>query len=127
MTPEQKYMQGLMGDDENAGIGYLPSVIDNIEDVKISLLPTEYRTVQKDGITLDGIGYYSDVLRHWIGKTDSERSKIKHKIKRDPLNIQKIYLTLTLLFYFSMQIDVLPVMKPKRISSRPVFQNDLQS
>lgn len=91
MTPEQKYMQGLMGDDENAGIGYLPSMIDNIEDVKISLLPTEYRTVQKDGITLDGIGYYSDVLRHWIGKTDSEKSKIKHKIKRDPLNIQKIY------------------------------------
>lgn len=91
MTPEQKYMQGLYGDDENAGIGYLPSVIDNIEDVKISLLPTEYRTVQKDGITLDGISYYSDVLRHWIGKTDSKKLKIKHKIKRDPVNIQKIY------------------------------------
>lgn len=91
MTPEQKYIQGLMGDDENAGIGFLPSVIDNINEVKISLLPTEYRTVQKDGITLDGISYYSDVLRHWIGKTNSEKSKIKHKIKRDPLNLQKIY------------------------------------
>jgi putative transposase len=91
MTPEQKYMQGLIGDDENAGIGYLPSIIDNIEDVKISLLPTEFRTVQKDGITLDGISYYSDVLRHWIGKTDSQKLKIKHKIKRDPLNIQIIY------------------------------------
>ena len=91
MTPEHKYMKGLIGDDETAGIGYLPSVIDNLEEVKISLLPTEYRTVQKDGITLDGISYYSDVLRHWIGKKDSQKSKIKHKIKRDPLNIQKIY------------------------------------
>ncbi|WP_066351427.1 Mu transposase C-terminal domain-containing protein [Aliarcobacter skirrowii] len=91
MTPEQKYMKGLIGDDENPGIGYLPSIIENVEDIKISLLPTEYRTVQKDGITLDGISYYSDVLRHWIGKVDSEKSKIKHKIKRDPLNIQKIY------------------------------------
>lgn len=91
MTPEQKYMKGLIGDDENPGIGYLPSIVENVEDVKISLFPTEYRTVQKDGITLDGISYYSDVLRHWIGKVDSEKSKIKHKIKRDPLNIQKIY------------------------------------
>lgn len=91
MTPEQKYMQGIIGDDDNAGIGYLPPIIDNIDDIKISLLPTEYRTVQKDGITLDGISYYSDVLRHWIGKTDSTKAKIKHKIKRDPLNIQKIY------------------------------------
>lgn len=91
MTPEQKYLQGIFGDDETAGTGYLPSIIDDIETVKISLLPTEYRTVQKDGITLDGISYYSDVLRHWIGKKDSNKSKIKHKIKRDPLNIQKIF------------------------------------
>ncbi len=91
MTPEQMYMKGLMGDDETAGIGFLPSIIEDLESVRISLLPTEYRTVQKDGITLDGISYYSDVLRHWIGKKDSDKAKTKHKIKRDPLNIQKIY------------------------------------
>jgi len=91
MTPEDKYTKGIFGDDETAGTGILPSIIDNPEYIKITLLPTEFRTVQKDGITLDGITYYSDVLRHWIGRTDSKKSKIKHKIKRNPLNIQKIY------------------------------------
>jgi len=90
-TPEDKYRIGIFGDDDNPGTGILPSVIESLDEVKISLLPTEFRTVQKDGITLDGITYYSDVLRHWIGKRDSKKAKIKHKIKRDPLNIQKIY------------------------------------
>lgn len=90
-TPEKKYMKGIMGDDENPGIGFLPPIIDNLEEVKISLLPTEFRTIQKDGISLDGITYYSDVLRHWIGKKDSKGKAITHKIKRDPLNIQRIY------------------------------------
>jgi len=91
MPPEDKYTIGIFGDDHTPGTGILPTMIDNLEYVKIALLPTEFRTVQKDGITLDGITYYSDVLRHWIGRKDSSKSKLKHKIKRDPLNIQKIY------------------------------------
>jgi putative transposase len=90
-SPNEKYLVGIFGDEDNVGTGQLPSIIENIEDVEISLFPTEFRTVQRDGITLDGISYYSDVLRHWIGRRDSKKSKIKHKIKRDPLNIQKIY------------------------------------
>lgn len=90
-TPNEKYIQGIFGDDENPGTGVLPSIIDNIEDIKILLLPTYYRTIQRDGITLDGIGYYSDVLRHWIGLEDKDKKKIKHIFKRDPLNIQIIY------------------------------------
>ncbi len=90
-TPEKKYIQGIMGDDENPGIGFLPPIVDNLEEVKISLLPTHFRTIQKDGISLDGITYYSDVLRHWIGRKDSNGKAITYKIKRDPLNIQKIY------------------------------------
>jgi putative transposase len=112
-TPDDKYMIGIFGDEENAGTGILPSIIENIEDVKISLLPTEFRTVQKDGITLDGITYYSDVLRHWIGKRDSQKTKIKHKIKRDPLNIQKIY------FYDSELKEYFEV--PYRKLSAPVM------
>ena len=91
MTPNDRYIQGIFGDDENPGTGILPSIIDNLDYIKIALLPTYHRTVQKDGITLDGITYYSDVLRHWIGIGNDEKSKIKHTLKRDPLNIQKIY------------------------------------
>ncbi len=91
MSPEDKYIKGIIGDDETAGTGILPPIIDDLDNIKISLLPTYYRTVQKDGISLDGITYYSDVLRHWIGVADDTKNKIQHKIKRDPLNIQKIY------------------------------------
>lgn len=90
MTPEQKYLEGIVGNDKNPGVGLAP-ILDNIEDVKISLLPTEMRTVQKDGITIDGVTYYSDVLRHWIGIKNDANRRISHKIKRDPMNIQKIY------------------------------------
>lgn len=91
MSPEDKYIKGIIGDDETAGTGILPPIIDDLDNIKISLLPTYYRSIQKDGISLDGITYYSDVLRHWIGATNETKNKIQHKIKRDPLNIQKIY------------------------------------
>ena len=35
ITPNEKYIQGIFGDDENPGTGVLPSIIDNIEDIKI--------------------------------------------------------------------------------------------
>ena len=90
MTPQQKYHLGIFGDDENPGTG-LPPIVEDPESIKIALLPTFYRTVQKDGITLDGITYYSDVLRTWINKTDDNDNKLKFKIKRDPLSINKLY------------------------------------
>ncbi|MDD2356453.1 MAG: DDE-type integrase/transposase/recombinase [Thiovulaceae bacterium] len=91
MSPEAKYLQGIFGDDENPGTGTLPPISDHLDDVRIALLPAFFRTVQREGIALDGIYYYSDVLRYWINKTDDKGEKIKHKIKRDPYNIKTIY------------------------------------
>jgi putative transposase len=90
MTPRQKYRLGIFGDDENPGTG-LPPIVEDKESIKIALLPTYHRTVQKDGITLDGITYYSDVLRTWINREDEQGNKLKFKVKRDPLSIQKLY------------------------------------
>lgn len=90
MTPRQKYRLGIFGDDENPGAG-LPPIIEDKESIKITLLPAFYRTVQKDGITLDGITYYSDVIRTWINKKDDKGNKLTFKVKRDPLSIQKLY------------------------------------
>lgn len=90
MTPKQKYRLGIFGDEEHPGTG-LPPIVENKDSIKIALLPTFYRTVQKDGITLDGITYYSDVLRTWINRGDEQGNKLKFKVKRDPLSIQKLY------------------------------------
>ncbi len=90
MTPKQKYYIGIFGDDDNPGTG-IPPIVEDKESIRITLLPTFHRTVQKDGLTLDGITYYSDVLRTWINKKDDNGNKLKFKVKRDPLNIQKLY------------------------------------
>jgi len=90
MTPKKKYYLGIFGDDENPGTG-IPPIVEDKESIRIALLPTFHRTVQKDGITLDGITYYSDVLRTWINKKDDNGNKLKFKVKRDPLDIQKLY------------------------------------
>lgn len=90
-TPENKYNQGIFGDDETPGTGILPARVENEEHFKVMLLQTFYRSVQKNGITLDGITYYSDILRTWINSKEADGTKKKFKIKRDPLNIQKIY------------------------------------
>jgi putative transposase len=91
MSPEQKYRLGIFGDEDTPGRGALPSIIENEEEIRIALLPTIYRSVQKNGITIDGITYYSDVLRIWIGKKDKDGKPLKFKVKRDPMNIQTLY------------------------------------
>ncbi|WNL26761.1 Mu transposase C-terminal domain-containing protein [Arcobacter cryaerophilus gv. pseudocryaerophilus] len=90
-TPYKQYEIGIFGDDENIGVGQFPDILENKENIRITLLPAIYRTIQRDGITLDGVNYYGDVLRHWINKKDEKGNKLKFKVKRDPLNIRKIY------------------------------------
>ncbi len=90
-TPAKQYELGIFGDDENIGVGQLPDILEDKENIRITLLPAIYRTIQRDGITLDGVNYYGDVLRHWINRKDEKGNKLKFKIKRDPLNIRKIY------------------------------------
>lgn len=90
-TPAKQYEIGIFGDDENIGVGQLPDILEDKENIRITLLPAIYRTIQRDGITLDEVNYYGDVLRHWINRKDEKGKKLKFKIKRDPLNIRKIY------------------------------------
>lgn len=91
MSPDEKYHQGIFGDETTAGTGVLPSILLNEEDIKIMLMKTEYRFVQKNGIALNGITYYSDLLRHWINKKNDKGEKISVKVKYDPMNMKKIY------------------------------------
>ncbi|PLY10347.1 MAG: hypothetical protein C0626_05015 [Arcobacter sp.] len=90
MTPEKKYEQGIFGDDDNPGRG-LPEKIDDEETFKISLLPTEERTIQQSGVKIDKIQYYSDSLRRWIKAKNQDKSARKFIFKRDPRDISTIW------------------------------------
>lgn len=92
MTPEEKYMEGIFGLGEYPGTG-LPPIVENTKTLRYSLLPSLERTIQKNGITIDHVTYFSEVLRKWIvPQAVSKKAKSKLFIcKRDPRDISKIY------------------------------------
>jgi putative transposase len=92
MTPEEKYMEGIFGLGEYPGTG-LPPIVENTKALRYALLPSIERTVQKTGITIDHVTYFSEVLRKWIvpqAATKKKKSKL-FICKRDPRDISKIY------------------------------------
>jgi putative transposase len=89
MSPEEKYRIGIFGDEVNPGTG-LPDIIQGSEaqKIKMALLPSEERTIQRFGVTIDGIKYFSDVLRKYV---EPGRQKKKYLFKIDPRDISVIY------------------------------------
>ena len=92
MTPEEKYLEGIFGLGDYPGTG-LPPIIEDTKTLRYSLLPSIERTVQKTGITIDHVTYFSEVLRKWIipqGASKKASSRL-FICKRDPRDISKIY------------------------------------
>ncbi|QOP46455.1 Mu transposase C-terminal domain-containing protein [Sulfurimonas paralvinellae] len=95
MTPEEKFYQGMLGVEDGA-IPFLPTVPANTLKLRMALLPAMERTVQKNGITIDHITYFSETLRKWIIPVSYKKiTKNIHPKKvlcrRDPRDISKIY------------------------------------
>lgn len=96
MSPEEKFYQGLYGVGEDKSIPFLPQVPANTLKLRMSLLPEIKRTVQKNGITIDYITYFSERLRKWI--VPAQYRKLDKSFnntvicRRDPRDISKIYI-----------------------------------
>lgn len=94
MTPEEKFYQGILGVGEDT-IPFLPTVPTDTIKLRMALLPIVERKVQKNGITIDYITYFSETLRKLI--IPSQYKKLKPKFnntvlcRRDPRDISKIY------------------------------------
>jgi len=95
MTPEEKFYQAYLGVGDGT-IPFLPSVPANTLKLRMALLPSVERTVQKNGITIDYVTYFSETLRKWI--VPAEYKKLNHNLRsatvlcrRDPRDISKIY------------------------------------
>ncbi|MEP9389907.1 Mu transposase C-terminal domain-containing protein [Mesorhizobium sp. KR9-304] len=65
-----------------------PRAVSNGREFLVDFLPVVRRTIQRDGLTLDHITYYSDVLRPWIANRDRHRSFL---IRRDPRDLSQIF------------------------------------
>ncbi|MCR1816386.1 Mu transposase C-terminal domain-containing protein [Aliarcobacter butzleri] len=95
MTPEEKFYQGLYGVGEDKAIPFLPIVPADTLKLRMALLPAINRTVQKNGITIDYITYFSETLRKYIIPTQYKklRPDLENSVvcRRDPRDISKLY------------------------------------
>lgn len=84
MPPLRKWLQGIHGGPFNDGVGLQPLFADRSR-VLLDFLPAFHRTVQADGVTIDGLRYYDECLRPWIGAKDLTSGKAReHIFRRDP-------------------------------------------
>ena len=91
MSPEKKYREGIFGTKEREGIGFPPKPSDPLS-VLIDFLPAFKRTIQRNGVNIDGINYYDPVLRQHIGEIDSiTGKKRKFLFRRDPRNVAYVW------------------------------------
>jgi len=91
MTPEEKFYEGVWGTKNSPGSGLRPNPSDG-KTILLDFLPFFKRTIQKNGINIDGINYYDSVLRGFIAATDKKKKeKKKFIIKRDPRDISHVW------------------------------------
>ncbi|MBB5191957.1 putative transposase [Silvimonas terrae] len=92
VPPLKFYAQCVNGTAEKPGVG-VPEAVADEETFRIDFLPFEMRTIQRDGVVMDNIQYYSPVLRRWIGETEPGQRRLARKFlfARDPRDISVLY------------------------------------
>lgn len=92
MPPEKKWNIGIFGNQEIDGRG-IPSLPSNRFNMMLDFLPKFERTVQRYGISINKLTYYSDVLRPWVNaKHPTHKNKKREFIcRRDPRDISVIW------------------------------------
>lgn len=91
MSPEQQWEKGIFGDLTTEGVGYLPKP-SNADTILIDFLPLFSRTIQKNGVNIDGLNYYDNVFRVWINSISQETKKKQTFIfRRDPRDISYVW------------------------------------
>lgn len=91
-SPLRQWEIGIKGGRKTVGIG-LPAVPAKPLEVERDFLPMFERTVQKAGVSIDGLSYHAPVLNRWIGELDPKDRKRTRKLtfRRDPRNITTIW------------------------------------
>jgi putative transposase len=105
MPPLQKY----------ASLAPAPTWQVDERRLRLDFMPYLERTVQPDGIRVDQIDYYSDVLRRWVNAVDANAPTHKRKftVRRDPRDVSSVY------FYDPEAEDYFPI--PYRNTSHPAI------
>ena len=90
MPPTRKFMQGLIGNEDQPGIGW-PDVFEGeaARRLKLELLPSFRRSIQRMGVTFEGIRYYSDSIRSLVNIPSEDPEG--YIFKYNPRDLSMIY------------------------------------
>jgi putative transposase len=87
-SPISRWNRAILGDDKHPGTGLFPRPTDP-DRLYIDFMPIEERTIQNYGVAIDGVRYYSDVLRPYI--RESRDGSRQFTFRRDPRDISRIH------------------------------------
>lgn len=90
MTPEEKYIEGIFGNNETKGMGLPPRFHDE-RKIRLDFMPYLERTIQATGVMIDHIHYYDEVLRKYINVPNKSKNLRKYSFRRNPKDISVIY------------------------------------
>lgn len=91
-TPNEQWRIGIFGDGFEEGIG-IPSVPQNEQTLMLDFMPSIERTIQRNGVTIDGLQYYDACLNNFINMSEDTGGKVKRKFvfRQDPRDISNIW------------------------------------
>ena len=91
-TPLDRWQRGILGDRSTLGRG-VPAKPRKPEDLVRDFLPSFQRTVQHDGVAVDGLKYFGQPLRRWIRRSDplDPKKTCKFTFRRDPRDISRLW------------------------------------
>lgn len=92
VCPLQKWDEGIVGTKTQRGRG-LPLLFLDERKLKIDFMPFQERCISGNGVILNEIEYFSDVLRPWINRKskDNPKQNEKYRFRYDPRDISIIY------------------------------------
>lgn len=103
MPPLERYRIGIFkGTDKHPATGLQPQIRDPEAQnrLRLDLMPFVERTVQRYGIEIDKIFYYSDVLRRWINANDPEHPKLKRLFR-----CRRFYRDISSIWFYDPDMD----------------------
>jgi putative transposase len=69
----------------------LPELCTNEEQLRLGFMPLEQRSVTVNGIVVDNISYFHDVLRPWINAKEKNGRRRRFVVRRDPRDIGVVH------------------------------------
>lgn len=90
-SPVKQWELGIFGDGINKGIG-IPIIPVDAQALTLDFMPMIERTIQRQGVTIEGIHYYDPCLNHFINASElGTDKKRKFTFRLDPRDISQIW------------------------------------